>query len=160
MVPLFVSHIRPLLEYCSTVWNLGFLGDLRKLESVQRSWTRQVDGLESLSYLERMKRLGLYSIYGRMLRTDIIKIWKIFHSEVDVGLAAVFERRSHAATRGHPFKLSVPICRTELGRRFFGSRCVTHWNRLPSLVVSADSLETFKGLLDASMGDMFYYTCV
>ena len=32
----FTSHIRPLLDYCSCVWNVGYLADLRRLESVQK----------------------------------------------------------------------------------------------------------------------------
>ena len=36
MVSLLVMHIRPIMYYYSSVWNVGFLGDLRLLESVQR----------------------------------------------------------------------------------------------------------------------------
>ena len=36
MVSLFVFHIRPIMNLCSNVWNIGYLGDLRLLESVQR----------------------------------------------------------------------------------------------------------------------------
>ena len=34
MVSLFVTHIRPILDYCSTVWNVGYAGDLALLEGV------------------------------------------------------------------------------------------------------------------------------
>ena len=78
MVPLYISHIRPLIEYCSSVWNLGYLGDVRRLESVQRGWTRQIAGLEGLDYVARLKRLDLFSISGRLLRADLIKIWQDF----------------------------------------------------------------------------------
>ena len=33
MVTLFTTHIRPLIEYCSSVWNVGYLQDSRRLES-------------------------------------------------------------------------------------------------------------------------------
>ena len=37
MVTLFVSHIKPILDYCSCVWNVGYLPDvLKMLSSVQR----------------------------------------------------------------------------------------------------------------------------
>ena len=36
MVTLFVSHIRPILDYCSCVWNVGYEGDMLLLEAVQR----------------------------------------------------------------------------------------------------------------------------
>ena len=62
MVPLFVSHIRPLLGFASSIQNTGFLGDLRLLESVQWRWTRNIAGLQELSYSERLRALTLYSI--------------------------------------------------------------------------------------------------
>ena len=86
MITLYVSHIRPLLDYCSVVWNLGYRGDLVKLESVQRRWTKEILGTDGMGYLERLQFLKLYSVQGRLLRTDVIKIWKIFHSEEDLGL--------------------------------------------------------------------------
>ena len=36
MVTLLITHIRPLLEFGSTVWNTGYITDLKLLESVQR----------------------------------------------------------------------------------------------------------------------------
>ena len=156
MVTLFVSHIRPLLDYCSTVWNLGYVGDIEKLEKVQRRWTKQVVGLRDLSYENRLRQLGLYSIAGRLLRSDLIKIWKVFHTENDVGLSQIFERQSHTATRGHQFKISVPRCRLEIRRRFLGTRRVNLWNSLPSEMVESTSIGVFKGFLDARFSDRFF----
>ena len=101
MVSLFVSHIRPILDYCSPVWNLGYIGDVKRLESVQRRWTREISEVNRFDYHSRLLQLELYSVQGRMLRADLIKVWKAFNCEVDVGLSGIFDRRSHAATRGH-----------------------------------------------------------
>ena len=72
MVHILQTHIRPVLEYASTVWNIGYLQDLRRLESVQRLWTRQVKGLEEEDYETRLQPLDLYSVKGRLLRADMI----------------------------------------------------------------------------------------
>jgi len=135
---------------------LGYRGDIVKLESVQRRWTREIQGTDGLGYVERLKYLKLYSIQGRLLRTDLIKIWKIFHSELDLGLSEIFDRRSHGSTRGHRYKLAIPRMRTEVRRKFFNVRCVKEWNELPAQVVESESLEGFKGLLDRAMGERFY----
>ena len=74
---LFTSHIRPLLEFSSSLWNTGFAHDLTVLESVQRRWTKQINGLQDISYHDRLKHLSLYSTKGRLLRQDLIQIWKI-----------------------------------------------------------------------------------
>lgn len=42
MKSLFISDIRPLLDFASLVCSTGFLGDLELLESVQRRWTKEV----------------------------------------------------------------------------------------------------------------------
>ena len=36
LMNIFRSHIRPLLEYGSPLWNTGYIGDSKKLENVQR----------------------------------------------------------------------------------------------------------------------------
>ena len=134
MVSLFVSHIRPIIDYCSTVWNVGFLGDARRLEALQRRWTREVEGMRGLQYESRLRAIGLYSIWGRLLRLDLIKVWKALHDEEGVGLRGMFEF-SGRISRGHNLRLSVPVCRTEVRRRLLAVRRVAVWNSLPAEVV-------------------------
>ena len=155
MVRLFVSHIRPIMDYCSTVWNLGFAEDIRKLEGVQRRWTKQVAGMNNISYDSRLKLLGLYSVRGRLFRGDLIKLWKVFHSETDVGLVQMFDRQFHGSTRGHSLKLSFSRGIIESRRRFLTARCVSTWNGLPTEAVEQATLESFK-TLDAGFCDDFY----
>ena len=155
MVGLFVSHIRPIINYCSSVWNVGFLGDARRLEALQRRWTREVEGMRGLQYEARLRATGLYSIWGRLLRLDLIKIWKALHAEEEVGLGGLFEF-SGRNSRGHNLKLSVPICRTEVRRRLLAVRQVATWNSLPAEVVEVGSVATFKTRLDAFLGDRLF----
>ena len=72
MLTLLISHIRPILEYGSQVWNTGYVGDLILLESVQRRWTKRIDGLEDLSYEQRLIELDLFSVKGRLWRSDML----------------------------------------------------------------------------------------
>ena len=52
---------------------------------------------------------------------DLIKVWKCFYMEVDLELSVVFEIARDVGTRGHACKLSIPVCRSELGRKTLGS---------------------------------------
>ena len=45
-------------------------------------------------------------------------------------------------------------------KKYFTVRVVRHWNRLPSVVVDALSLETFKDRLDKSQGNLIQLWCV
>ena len=156
MVSLFVSHIRPIMDYCSVLWNLGYLGDVRKMESVQRRWTRQIEGMVGLDYGTRLERLGLFSVAGRHLRADLIKVWKLFHREDRELFDGLFDRRTHASTRGHEFKLAVPRSRTDVKHRFFSSRVVSVWNGLPEIAVLAGSVDGFKKCLVEFRRELFY----
>jgi hypothetical protein len=157
MVSLFVLHIRPLMDYCSCVWNTGYIGDLRLLESVQRRWTKNVEGLADMDYASRLRHLGLFSIKGRLMRSDLIKCWKIvrqWNGEVDFG--GIFQFAPDRRTRGHVYKLLMPACATDIKRRMFGARCVQQWNSLPGFVVESDCLTTFKRLLVGVLGDALF----
>lgn len=77
MLTLFKSTVLPLLEYCSQLWCPSKLGDIRKLEAVQRSFTHRVNGLNNLSYWQRLKSLNLYSLERRRERYTILYLYKI-----------------------------------------------------------------------------------
>ena len=38
----FTVYVRPMLEYCSPVWSPCHIGNINKLESVQRSFTKDL----------------------------------------------------------------------------------------------------------------------
>lgn len=39
-------HVRPLFDYASTIWNLGYSFDFKLLEDIQRRWGRAMSGME------------------------------------------------------------------------------------------------------------------
>ena len=78
MLFLLTTHIRPIIEYCSCIWHTGYLEDLRRLERIQRRWTKHFEGLSALSYADRLRTLRVYSVQDRLLRADLIQCWKIF----------------------------------------------------------------------------------
>ena len=157
LINIYKTLIRPKLEYGSTVWNLGYLGDLRALERVQRRWTRQIRGLEHLPYSQRLLHLDLFSVKGRLLRADLILTWKIFMGKCSINLGQIFQVRESSG-RGHSKKLFLPRTSLEVRRRFFPVRVVHHWNSLSEEAVSAPTLSTFKHFLHRDLGqELFNY---
>ena len=152
MCNLFVVHVRPLLEFGSVVWNTGYVGDSRLLESVQRRWTKRIDGMESLDYAVRLATLNLYSVKGRLLRSDLIKCFKIFSNLSVISPSDLFTPSPSVNTRGHRFKVLKPHVTLESRRRFFSVRCVDVWNSLPDEVVSSSSVNAFKSRLHECLG--------
>ena len=73
----FVTYVRPILEYASVVWSPYHLGEIAKLESVQRRFTKRLVGLRNMTYVDRINFLKLNSLEERGLRFDIIFTYKI-----------------------------------------------------------------------------------
>lgn len=144
MVQVYKTHIRPLTEFSSCAWFTEYVGDLKLLESTQRSWTKRIQGMENLSYGQRLEYLNLYSVKGRILRADIIKYWKIFHNLSILRPQDLFINAPDVGTRGHNFKLAHRRSRLECRRRFFSNRRISLWNSLPNEVVNINNLDKFK----------------
>ncbi|KFQ93917.1 hypothetical protein Y956_06024, partial [Nipponia nippon] len=52
------------------------------------------------------------------------------------------------------FKLKEGRFRLDIRKKFFTIRVVKHWNRLPTEVADAPSLETFKARLDGALSNL------
>ena len=156
MMPLFCSHVRPIIEYCSCVWFTGYIMDLRILESIQRRWTKRIDGMSHLEYQSRLLALNQYSVQGRLVRSDMIQCWKIFHGKCSISPTDLFTMAPQSGTRGHRYKLSHIRAATDVRKRAFAIRCVGPWNALPDEVVSEENICSFKKKLADVLGDTLF----
>ena len=119
-------------------------------------WTRSIDGLGSLTYEERLSQLKLFSLQGRLLRNDLLLVWKIFNNQCSVKFENLFQLAPAHGTRGHPYKIACPHVRLECRRRYFGARVVRTWNSLSAETVLADTIPRFKTLLYKDLGQKLY----
>ena len=68
----------------------------------------------------------------------------------------LFIRACSDRTRGNGIKLEEGRFRLDIRKKFFTVRVVRHWNRLPSEVVDAPSLEAFKARLDGALSNLVW----
>ena len=152
MIELLTTHIRPVLESCCFMWCTGYIQDMKLLESVQRRWTRSIEGLSGMSYGDRLAALNLYSVRGRRLRYDIIKCWKIMHGMCSIKPSDLFKMSGDSRTRGHRFKVYVERATRDCRRRSFSVRVAVVWNNLPAEVAECSDLALFKNMLAQYLG--------
>jgi len=119
-----VIYVRPILEYASIIWSPFHLGEIAKLESVQRRFTKRHVGLHNLTYADRIIFLKLDTIEERRLSFDIIFTYKILFGLVNMNCNDVFAFSDFTSTRGHSYKLYAKTSRINVRHNFFCNRIV------------------------------------
>jgi len=124
------------------------------LERVQRRATKTFRGMEHLSYEERLRALGLFSLEKRGLWGDLMAAFQYLKGACRKDVKNVFSKACCDRTQSNGFKLRDGRFRLDRRKMFFTPRVMKHWTRLPRELADAPSLETFKGWLDGALSNL------
>ena len=153
LTKLLVTIVRPIIEYCNSIWGPSFILDQRKIEKVQRRATKLLPAIRDKPYEERLSILQLPSLTHRHRRGDMILLYKILNNYFNSDFSTLYAYSTTNTTRGHQFKLFKYRSRLNCRSVYFFNRVINDWNNLPDTVVNASSLNDFKYLIDSYLHD-------
>ena len=148
---LYVAFVRPHLEYCQSVWSPYFHKHTNAIENVQIRATKAVDGLNNLTYEERLRKIDLPTLAHRRKRGDMIEVFK-HATTYDKSSLSPTIRFSPRPSRQHKYQIIQPEAQDGMRgqqRNSFYYRTSRTWNNLPRHVVEVETVDAFKCKIDA-----------
>ena len=148
---LFVTYIRPQLEYNTSVWSPHLIKNIKLLESVQKIYTKRIFrrcGLPYTSYRDRLDQINLESLERRRLNYDMVLVYKIINGLSYINFHEYFYLvNTNYNLRRNSLQIKplyqIKSTNSSWLNSFF-NRVPTLWNALPNEIVTSPNLITFK----------------
>ena len=165
LLQLYKTYVRPKVEYSSPVWSPFLKQDIRKIEKIQRKFTRQIcrrSNISYTSYSDRLLKFGLRSLEHRRLMFDLIFLYKTVNHVSGLTFSDHFSYRStNYNLRGNNNQIEpLHKYRDPLWCNSFFVRAPKTWNLLPTDITSSPSLSVFKVKVEkfdlGSIAEMVY----
>ena len=142
----YLTFVRPLVEYSSSVWDPHKTGCVKKIENIQRRAARFVLNQyhPRASVTSMLEKLKWPSLQKRRQASRVTMLYKIHRDLVMVDKSGLQQtvtrdRRSH----GQQFQRLADHKQQYRLFSFF-PRAIREWNDLPADIVAADSPDSFK----------------
>ena len=142
--------VRPITDYCATVWDPHFQKYINQLEMVQRRAARFVfNAYQPIAPVTKMiNNLGWEKLETRRLKARLTMMYKIKHELVAIPLPAIVTAPIRSTPR-HPHDYNNIYASTDAYKNSFFICTVKQWNCLPQSIYSKESLLSFKAALDS-----------
>ena len=142
----YKALVRPLVEYCSTVWDPSTNKSIHQLEMVQRRAARfTLNRYHNTSSVESMlSELDWRSLQQRRENFRLVTMYKLHNNLAHFNTETYISQMAGPSRTVHSQGYYIPHSRTEHHRQSFFPRTARAWNILPVTTVTAPSLEAFR----------------
>ncbi|PKU30564.1 hypothetical protein llap_19133 [Limosa lapponica baueri] len=107
---------------------------------------KAIRGLEYLSYEDRLRELGLFSLEKRRLQEDLIAAFQYLKGTYKKSGEGLFTKECSDRMRGNDFKLEEGKFRFDIRKKIFTLRVLGQWNSSATLPVTFKCLEEINGV--------------
>ena len=145
LLKLYVSLIRPSLEYACQVWNPYLTKDIEKLEKVQKFALRLCFKQWDLDYPSLLFISDLPTLATRRKYFNLCTMFNIVNQLLHFPQEIFILRTTPLHSSNHLY--CPPFCRTNSYLNSFVPKTCSDWNSLPLSIRSSDCISSFKSSL-------------
>ena len=140
---LYLSLVRPHLDYAAQIWDPHLQCDINSLESVQRFALKVCSKQWDAGYNELLDMFRLPSLQNRRLYIKLCYLFKIVHGLCYFPPDVVVQNTNFTHS-SRPLILHQPFSRTNHFYHSFIPSAVRTWNNLPEYIVCAPNYTSFR----------------
>jgi len=144
----YLSLVRPKLEYSCSVWDPHTSEQINKIEMVQRRAARYASNRyhNTSSVNDMLTTLNWQTLQERRQKFRLTMLYKIVHNLVAIP-TSILVPTDHRIRKNHNFTYrQISVLKDSYKISFF-PYTIIQWNALPSNVVNATTVETFRDQL-------------
>ncbi len=147
---MYISLIRPLLEYADVVWSNCTLELKKQLESVQIEAARIVCGATKLCNIEKLyHELKWETLDNRRNNHKLLLLYKMKNNKTPSYLSDLIPQQTQDRyILRNASDIPLIPCRTQLYKNSFLPSTIRDWNRLSEPIRNAPSIMSFKARLN------------
>lgn len=137
---LYISNVRPILEYACAAWDLHTRHTIEQLERIQKRAARFVSGNYDFSIRssEICRNLGWPLLEDRRKYLRLTLFFNILNGRTGIEKERYLKEPSYVSPRtDHHLKVREYRCRINLFKYSFFPRTIHEWNNLPADVISS-----------------------
>ena len=145
LLKIYLSVIRPHLEYAAPVWSPDLIKDINKLEHVQKFALRVCTKEWTMSYEDLLEKCRIPELTTRRDHLSLGLLHKIINGECILPNAPLSTYSTTYSTRlNETNKYVLPFARSNLLQGSYFHLVISLWNPLPASVATTTSLPSFK----------------